>query len=66
MQVPPGTQSTGVATLCLAHNCNESTTLSISSKCLPVVAGYKNESFNFLSGPIIKHFFYNEYVNNFV
>ena len=42
---------TGVATLFLAHNCNESITLSISSKFLPVVAGYKNDNFNFLSGP---------------
>lgn len=44
-------QSTGVATFLYAVSCRESTTLRISSKFLPVVAGYRMESFSFLSGP---------------
>lgn len=44
-------QSTGVATFLYAVSCRESTTLRISSKFLPVVAGYRIESFSFLSGP---------------
>merc|ERR1712111_215137 len=49
---PPCLQSTGVATFLLAVSWRLSMARMISSKFLPVVAGYRMDSFNFLSGPI--------------
>ncbi len=44
----------GVATFLLAVNWSESITLSISSKFLPVVAGYMLDSLRLLSGQMTK------------
>eukprot|EP00958_Prasinococcus_capsulatus_P012455 scaffold1243_cov403-Prasinococcus_capsulatus_cf.AAC.15 len=44
----------GVATEWLAVSCRESITRMISLKLRPVDAGYSNESFSFLSGPMMK------------
>jgi len=49
----PFFQSAGVATLCDPVNCKLSITRKISSKFLPVEAGYVMVNFTFLSGPII-------------
>ena len=54
MQLPPCLQSTGVATFLVAVSWRESITRRISSKFLPVVAGYNRESFNLASGPMMK------------
>ena len=54
MQEPPCFQSTGVATFLVAVSWRLSTTRMISSKFLPVVAGYRRDSFSLLSGPITK------------
>src|SRR5258706_15521628 len=48
----PCFQFTGVATLCFAVSCSESTTRSTSSKLRPVVIGYAMMSLIFLSGPM--------------
>ena len=50
----PCFQFTGVATLCFAVSCIESSTRRISSKLRPVVIGYVSISLIFLSGPIMK------------
>src|SRR4029079_6397772 len=52
MTSSPLFQFTGVATLCLAVSCIESTTRSTSSKLRPVLIGYVSMSLTFLSGPI--------------
>src|ERR1700745_2539316 len=48
----PCFQFAGVATLCFAVNCIESSTRMISSKLRPVVIGYASVSLMRLSGPI--------------
>eukprot|EP00732_Lithocolla_globosa_P006759 Lithocolla_globosa_v1_NODE_8062_length_866_cov_859.257707.p2 type:complete len:127 gc:universal NODE_8062_length_866_cov_859.257707:733-353(-) len=53
MQSSPCFQFTGVATENLAVSCRESITRMISSKFLPVEAGYNRDNLSFLSGPIM-------------
>src|SRR2546426_4484394 len=48
----PGFQLTGVATVCLAVSCTESSSRSTSSKLRPVLMGYAIMALTFLSGPI--------------
>src|SRR5882724_335431 len=50
----PCFQFAGVATLCFAVNCIESSTRMISSKLRPVVIGYASVSLMRLSGPTTK------------
>ena len=50
----PEFQFAGVATLWLAVSWRDFNTRIISSKFRPVVAGYKSDNFNFLSGPMMK------------
>ena len=52
MQEPPDCQSAGVATFFSAVNWRESITRKISSKFLPVVAGYKMDSLSLLKRKI--------------
>jgi hypothetical protein len=53
MTSSPCFQLAGVATLCLAVSCIESSTRRISSKLRPVVIGYVSISLIFLSGPMM-------------
>src|SRR2546426_5660991 len=48
----PGFQFTGVATVCFADSCNESSMRSTSSKLRPALIGYTSIALTFLSGPM--------------
>src|SRR5258708_11320487 len=53
MTSSPGFQFTGVATVCFAFSCNESSRRSTSSKLRPALIGYTSMALTFLSGPMM-------------
>ena len=64
MQEPPDCQSAGVATFFSAVNWRESITRKISSKFLPVVAGYKMDSLSLLKENSISRKKFESFLSN--